>query len=144
MGGPAIFSGYLESGKLVGGPGTQGDRTADLATLDENGAIHLLGRIDRTVKILGVRADLDAIEARVESHQDVVEAAVIPSRGSESVLAFVVSSDVDPSELRNKLDRHCRGLFAPWVCPEVYRFLEELPRTSSGKKDRKVLEETIA
>jgi acyl-coenzyme A synthetase/AMP-(fatty) acid ligase len=144
VGGPAVFSGYLESGKLVGSPGPEGVRTADLATRDENGAIRLLGRTDRTVKILGYRVDLDAIEERLESHPGVVDAAVIPSRGNDGVVAFVVARAVDPSELRSALDRHCRGVFSPWICPEGYRFLDVLPRTSSGKKDRKLLAETIA
>ena len=144
VGGPTVFSGYLESGRLTGGPGPRGFRTGDLATKEDDGAIRLLGRIDRMVKVCGVRADLDAIEAHVESHPDVVEAAVVPTPDLDGVVAFVASKGADLSKLRSQLDMLCRGLFTPWICPREYRLIGALPRTSSGKKDREVLAEMLA
>jgi acyl-coenzyme A synthetase/AMP-(fatty) acid ligase len=141
VGGPAVFSGYLVNGTLVGAPGREGLGTADLAIRGTDGVIELLGRKDRTVKIAGFRADLDAIEARIEAHPEVMEAAVVPSSDNERLVAFVVSRAPATDDLAHRLDHHCRDLFAPWVCPNAYRFLDALPRTRSGKKDRPSLAE---
>jgi acyl-coenzyme A synthetase/AMP-(fatty) acid ligase len=90
---------------------------------------------------LGVRANLDAIEAHLKAHPDIDDAAVILSSDRAHAIAFVTSNSDDLAGLEQALDRHCRDLFSPWICPQLYHILATLPRTPSGKKDRMVLEE---
>jgi fatty-acyl-CoA synthase len=74
-------------------------------------------------------------------HPDVAECAVIAvadDRWDERPLACVVlreGSDVGPDDL----NEHLRGRVAKWWLPERYSFVDEIPKTSVGKFDKKVL-----
>lgn len=65
--------------------------TGDLARLTREGKVHVLGRIDRQVKIHGQRVELDEIEGTISQHPAIAEAAVV-TRGSELV-AYLLPSD---------------------------------------------------
>jgi acyl-coenzyme A synthetase/AMP-(fatty) acid ligase len=137
--GPGIFSGYLDpaSERLISS--SRSHHTGDLVRAESSGRITILGRLDRQVKIDGVRVELDAIEWALESHPDVVEAAAVPTLDRLEVVAFVVSARKSPASLRRELEELCEGRLLPVECPSEYRLIERLPRTPSGKKDRKAL-----
>jgi fatty-acyl-CoA synthase len=75
------------------------------------------------------------------AHPDVIEAAVIAvpdDRWGERPCACVVTregADVAPEDLRG----HLEGMVAKWWIPERFEFLEEVPKTSVGKFDKKLL-----
>jgi fatty-acyl-CoA synthase len=80
------------------------------------------------------------LENLLVSHEKVSEAAVIAipdEKWDERPLAYVVKADegVTESELRDYLGAHV----AKWQVPDAVRFVDEIPKTSVGKLDKKVL-----
>jgi amino acid adenylation domain-containing protein len=118
---------------------TRAYRTGDLVTLDENGDLQFLGRRDRQVKTRGHRVQLDEIEVVLNGHAAVREAAAVDIPDDvlgARIAAFVHRvGDVSAPAL---LD-HCSRALPAYMVPETIHFLEELPRTLSGKIDRQSL-----
>jgi fatty-acyl-CoA synthase len=81
------------------------------------------------------------LEQALMAHDAIEEAAVIArpdEKWSERPLACVVcaeGAEVSPDELRKHLD----GRVAKWWIPETFAFIDEVPKTSVGKFDKKVL-----
>jgi L-proline---[L-prolyl-carrier protein] ligase len=120
-------------------------RTGDLAYLDENGDWIFLGRRDSQIKSRGYRIELGDIEAALNLHPGVVECAVVAIPDelvSNRIKAFVVTRE----ELdANDLNRFCGERIPRYMAPELYEFRTELPRSSTGKIDRRTLgEEAVA
>jgi amino acid adenylation domain-containing protein len=114
-------------------------RTGDLAQLDENGDWIFLGRRDSQIKSRGYRIELGDIEAALNMHPAVVECAVvaIPDEVvTNRIKAFVVTRKTLDGE---ELSRFCSGQVPRYMTPEVYEFRDELPRSSTGKIDRRAL-----
>ncbi|MEA2669790.1 MAG: hypothetical protein QOG45_10 [Chloroflexota bacterium] len=116
-------------------------RTGDVGTIDERGFIQLTDRAKDVIKSGGEWISSMDLEAAIMAHPAVVEAAVIAvrdERWDERPLACVV---VDPGrtvtveELRGFLD----GRVSSWWVPERWAFVSEVPKTSVGKFDKKVL-----
>ncbi len=116
-------------------------RTGDLVKLDENGDYHYIGRRDHQVKVQGYRIELGEIETAILNLPEVEEAAVIPLQNQEQqtyLKAFVVlrnGNEMKPNQLR----RHCSRCVPKYMVPETVEFRESLPKTSTGKTDRKQL-----
>ncbi len=142
--GPALALGYLGDEALtvqrfvtLPDSGERAYRTGDLAQL-EDGQLRFLGRIDREIKISGLRIDPLEIENALLAVPDVQEAAVLPRRHAGDVCtleAFVVGS-AEPAVLRATL---MQSLPAPAV-PDVWHTLPRLPRNANGKIDRAALQ----
>jgi non-ribosomal peptide synthetase-like protein len=116
-------------------------RTGDLASMCENGNIEYHGRIDSQVKLRGYRIELEAIEMAIASHAGVREAAccVQSSAGRDDLAAYIVPANRDSpptfAEIRSAL-----VLALPeHLVPSRLGYLNELPRTSGGKLNRKAL-----
>lgn len=110
----------------------------DIGYLDGEGFLHL---IDRTASIIvrgGVNVYARDVEAVIESHPDVIDVAVLgvadPVWG-EAVVALVESRNPDLIEL--SLAAHCEGSLARYKRPSAFVFVAELPRSATGKIDRK-------
>jgi fatty-acyl-CoA synthase len=116
-------------------------RTGDVGTVDERGFIQLTDRAKDVIKSGGEWISSMDLEAVIMAHPAVVEAAVIAvkdDRWDERPLACVVvdpNSTVTVEELRQFLD----GRVARWWVPERWSFVNEIPKTSVGKFDKKVL-----
>jgi amino acid adenylation domain-containing protein len=116
-------------------------RTGDLVKLDENGDYLYLGRRDHQVKVQGYRIELGEIETALFSHPEVEEAAVVALQNAEQVTylkAFVVprnGRELNPLDLK----RHCSKHVPKYMIPEVVEIREALPKTSTGKTDKKLL-----
>ena len=114
-------------------------RTGDLARLDENGDWNFLGRRDSQIKSRGYRIELGDIEAALHLHPSVVECAVVVIPDdvvTNRIKAFVVARGaVDEDEL----SRFCTSRLPRYMAPELYEFRVELPRSSTGKIDRRAL-----
>ncbi|HEX3525655.1 MAG TPA: amino acid adenylation domain-containing protein [Thermoanaerobaculia bacterium] len=113
-------------------------RTGDLARRLPDGCLDVLGRIDRQVKIRGIRVELGEIEAALRRHPGVREAAVLTRSVGDgggdglSLVAWVSPAGaVEPGELRAFLRE---SLPAPVVPPAVFA-LDRLPLTANGKVD---------
>jgi len=113
-------------------------RTGDLVTFDEDGNLLILGRRDRQVKSRGYRIQIDEIDLVLNSHPEVREATVVDISDEvlgSRILAFVQAGNLSGLDL---LD-FCSRSLPPYMLPETIHFLEEFPRTATGKVDRNVL-----
>ena len=109
----------------------------DLAERLESGHIALRGRDKEVIIRGGVNIYPVEIEAVLLAHRDIAEAAVVgiedPARG-QVVTAFLATElDADA------LDAYCRANLAPYKVPQAFTILDELPKRSSGKIDKKAL-----
>ncbi|MBB1259275.1 amino acid adenylation domain-containing protein [Streptomyces alkaliterrae] len=112
-------------------------RTGDRARV-EDGLVHYLGRVDRQVKVSGVRMELDEIEAVLGRHPDVERCAVtVAGAGelAELVAHYSVRGPVTPDGLR----RHLADALPPAMVPRRWREWETLPLTHNGKIDLRSL-----
>jgi fatty-acyl-CoA synthase len=114
-------------------------RTGDVGTVTPNGYMQITDRAKDVIKSGGEWISSLELENAIMAHPDVVEAAVIgipDQRWDERPLACVVAAgETDPAELRRFLTDHV----AKWQLPENWAFVEEIPKTSVGKFDKKAL-----
>jgi o-succinylbenzoate---CoA ligase len=140
--GPTLFDGYdgdpgLTERVLVDG----WFLTSDAGHLDDDGRLHVLGRVDDVVVSGGVNVPLPAVAARLRAHPEVEAAEVVgvpdPEWGRR-VVAFVVTTDrVSLAELRDWVaDVHPRT----WAPRDVVH-VDALPMLDNGKVDRIALRE---
>jgi len=121
-------------------------RTGDVGRIDERGFVTLTDRAKDVIKSGGEWISSVELENFLVGHPDVVEAAVVgvpDERWEERPLAVVVAKDgasVSAEELRNFLaDKVVR-----WWLPERWTFIDEIPRTSVGKYDKKAIRSRYA
>ncbi|HEY0807277.1 MAG TPA: amino acid adenylation domain-containing protein, partial [Pseudonocardiaceae bacterium] len=125
----------------LGPPGSRRYLTGDLVHWNRDGDLVFDGRIDRQIKIRGVRIELGEVEAALLAQPGVRQAVAVltRNRGGEPVLfGYVVpdsSADLDPVRLRQAVST---VLPAPMV-PAAIATLPELPLTASGKVDLRSL-----
>jgi fatty-acyl-CoA synthase len=112
--------------------------TGDKAYQDEDGYFWFVGRADDVIISSGYRIGPFEVESALVEHPAVAESAVVaspdPVRG-EVVKAFVVlKSGQSPSdELTKQLQQHVRKVTAPYKYPRIIEFVNDLPKTISGK-----------
>lgn len=148
---PVFFLGYWNNPEATRQK-YSGDwcRTGDLAKMDEEGYLWYQGRADDMFKAAGYRIGPSEIENCLIDHPNVVNAAVVPKPDIERgnvVKAFVVLTAQTPRspghdrELIAALQGHVRDKLAPYEYPKEIEFVDELPMTTTGKVQRRVLRE---
>jgi fatty-acyl-CoA synthase len=121
-------------------------RTGDVAKVVDGAFIRLVDRTKDLVKSGGEWISSMELENAVMAHPDVLEAAVIAvadEKWGERPCACVVpceGADLDADELRSFLSQRV----AKWWVPERIEFIDEVPKTSVGKFDKKVLRKRLA
>jgi benzoate-CoA ligase family protein len=118
-------------------------RTGDLFVRDDDGYFWYRGREDDLLKVGGIWVAPLEIENALLAHPAVAECAVIGYSEQGLVLArawVVARAAVEPSELQDFL----RARLSPHKVPRDVRFVEALPKTASGKVDRRLLRELDA
>lgn len=150
---PVFFLGYWKNdaateAKYVERDGLRWCRTGDLARVDADGYLWYQGRADDVFKSSGYRIGPSEIENCLLKHPAVSNCAVVPSPDPERgavVKAFVVltpavarSFDGDAA-LVAELQAHVRGQLAPYEYPKAIEFIDQLPMTTTGKIQRRVL-----
>jgi acetyl-CoA synthetase len=119
-------------------------RTGDLARRDEDGNFWYQGRSDDMFKSAGYRIGPSEIENCLVKHPAVANAAVIGVPDVERtniVKAFVVLApgNTGSATLQAELQQHVRGKLAPYEYPKEIEFIDNLPMTTTGKVQRRVL-----
>jgi L-proline---[L-prolyl-carrier protein] ligase len=116
-------------------------RTGDLVVPLEDGSFRFRGRHDHQVKTRGYRVELEEVEAAIHSHPSVGEACVVAvpdDRVGHALLAYV--SAAEGASLEDvEVKRHVAGRLPRYMVPAEVRTVPSLPRTSTGKVDRKAL-----
>jgi fatty-acyl-CoA synthase len=117
--------------------------SGDIASVDPNGYIQIGDRVKDMVKSGGEWISSVDLETAIIAHPDVLEAAVVAiphERWGERPLACVVpKSDAQGKLEKGEVLDFIRDRFASWWMPDDVVFIDEIPKTSVGKFDKKVL-----
>ncbi len=118
-------------------------RTGDLVRQRPDGQLEFLGRRDHQVKTRGYRVELGEIETVLQRHPAVSEVVVVavPDEEITHRLHAVVVTKRGATLDEGTVKRHCAETLPRYMVPETIEFRGELPRTSSGKIDRRALSE---
>jgi acyl-coenzyme A synthetase/AMP-(fatty) acid ligase len=133
---PTFFLGY-DGGGVPAGPWHTGDNVR----VDDDGWLFFESRADDVIVSAGYRIGPAEVESTLDSHPAVRECAVIglpdADRG-QVVAAVVVLRDgfVASDALAGELQNHVKAETAPYKYPRVVTFIDELPKTNSGKINR--------
>ena len=121
--------------------------TGDGARWFDEDNIRVTGRIDDVMKVAGHRLSTGEVENAIASHDKVSECAVVPKPHEikgEVPIAFVVLKGVEPSdELKQELVDHVKKEIGPTAKPEAIYFVNDLPKTRSGKIMRRMLKSLL-
>jgi len=115
--------------------------TGDLATRDDNGVYWYVGRKDDIIKSSGYRIGPYEVESALMEHPSVLECAITgapdPIRGQVVKATIVLAKGYTPSdELIKELQVFVKNLTAPYKYPRIIEFVDEMPKTISGKIKR--------
>jgi acetyl-CoA synthetase len=112
--------------------------TGDTAWMDEDDYLWFVGRTDDMIKSSGYRIGPFEVESAVISHPSVLECAITgypdPVRGQVVKATVVLTTGYEASEeLKKEIQNHVKNVTAPYKYPRIVEFVEELPKTISGK-----------
>ncbi len=112
--------------------------TGDIAWRDEDGYYWFVGRSDDVIKCSGYRIGPFEVESALQEHPAVLECAVTAApdemRGQVVKATIVLARGFEPSPtLIQDLQNHVKHTTAPYKYPRIIEFVEELPKTISGK-----------
>src|SRR5919201_1936310 len=133
---PTFFSHYL------GHPPPSGMwRTGDRVRQDDDGYLYFEGRNDDLIISAGYRIGPFEVESALVEHPAVAEAAVVAhpdeERGSVVRAVIVLRDGFAPSDdLARAIQDHAKDQTAPYKYPRIVEFVDELPKTASGKVRR--------
>jgi acyl-coenzyme A synthetase/AMP-(fatty) acid ligase len=135
----------LNEGRFASHPDAEdGDttyyHTGDVVQRHEDGSLTLEGRADFYVKVRGVRVSTQVVEQAIQEHPEVVEVAVVavPDELAGKRLHAVVRREADSTLNSLGLRKHCASRLARTEMPSTIEIATEpLPKTSTGKIDRK-------
>jgi|Deesub1362A_J573_1020465.scaffolds.fasta_scaffold00338_32 2-aminobenzoate-CoA ligase len=116
----------------------------DMAWMDDEGYVHYVARVDDIIISSGYRIAAPEVEKVLVEHEAVKEVAVIgvpdETRGQVVKACIVLSDGFEPhEELEKELKNFCKTTLAPYKYPRVIEFVDELPKTPTGKIRRRDL-----
>ena len=127
-------------------------KTGDKYIKDENGIYTYCGRADDMMKVSGQYVSPFEVEAALQSHDSVLEAAVVSNKDKDDLIkpkAYIVLNNgykADKS-LELELTNYVKSKLTPFKYPSWYEFIKELPKKTTGKiqrfKLRKMINEII-
>ena len=110
-------------------------KTGDVVTIDAEGYLRICDRSKDVIKSGGEWISSVALENALMAHPSVLEAAVFAGRHAKwderPIAAIVVKKGMQATE--QELNAHLEGKFAKFWMPDAYVFLDQIPRTSTGK-----------
>ena len=115
--------------------------TGDTYYQDEEGYFVYCGRNDDMMKVGGIWCSPFEIEAKLIEHPKVLEAAVVARADDDELIkpeAYIVLNDKDDTsdDLADELLEHCKDGLARYKYPRWFNFVDELPKTATGKIQR--------
>ncbi|MBI3949688.1 MAG: AMP-binding protein [Acidobacteria bacterium] len=142
--GPNVFHGYEDNMEANAEAFVSGwFRTGDEGFLDADGYLTLVGRIKEMINRGGEKISPREIDETLLGHPAVAEAVSfgMPDRvyGEEVAAAVVLTAPATETELI----AHCRSMLAEFKCPKVIHIVEAIPRTASGKLQRRMVAEEM-
>ncbi|AGL16497.1 non-ribosomal peptide synthetase [Actinoplanes sp. N902-109] len=152
VGGSAVGRGYLgRPGRTAGAylpdpyaaePGARMYATGDVVRRLPDGNLVFLGRNDHQVKVRGYRIELGEIETALREHPGVADGVVAVRRsrtGVDQLAAYLVPERPGPAPDPAELRAHLAGTLPPYLLPQSYTVIDEVPLTPNGKVNRDAL-----
>ena len=142
---PGLFIGYWKDEEVTNNAWYGGVyRTGDMAWYDNDGYYWFVGRNDDVIKCSGYRIGPFEVESALMEHPSVLECAVTaapdPLRGQVVKATVVLARGYSSGEdLKKELQNHVKRVTAPYKYPRILEFVDELPKTISGKIQRNVI-----
>lgn len=141
--GPWVISSYYNDERSADAFMDGWFRTGDVVTIDEEGYMSIVDRTKDLVKSGGEWISTVDLENTIMEHEHVLEAAVIAvphPKWQERPLAVVVKADdADADTMRQEIYDLLSQHFAKWQLPDEIEFVDQLPRTSVGKFNKRAL-----
>ncbi|MFB6082309.1 MAG: long-chain fatty acid--CoA ligase [Halanaeroarchaeum sp.] len=125
-------------------------KTGDIVSIDQDGYVKIVDRAKDVIKSGGEWISSVELENALMAHDAVAEATVIGvphERWQERPVAFVVKSDtadIDDETLSEALLAMIKDEYPKWWAPDDVLFIDEVPKTSTGKFNKRVLREEYA
>ncbi len=144
---PGLFTGYYKNPeKTAEAFAHDVYNLGDMAWRDSDGYLSFVGRNDDVIKCSGYRIGPFEVESALVAHPAVVESAVTafpdPVRGLVVKASIILAHGYEPSEeLVRELQTHVKKTTAPYKYPRIIEFVDELPKTVSGKIKRAEIRE---
>jgi acyl-coenzyme A synthetase/AMP-(fatty) acid ligase/acyl carrier protein len=115
--------------------------TGDAGYFDEDGLLHVIGRIDDIVKINGNLTNMSSVNAVLMKHQDVANAEVLSfsNKKNRKKLGAVVVAKEGAQVSASMLREYLLAELPTWMVPTRFEFVDALPVSSRGKTDRQKL-----
>jgi D-alanine--poly(phosphoribitol) ligase subunit 1 len=114
-------------------------KTGDLVEEKEDGMLYFVGRADNQIKHMGYRIELEEIEANLIKLPCINQCAVVhgkTEKGFSKLIAYIATDKTpEQKELRERL----REFLPDYMIPNIFEFVEELPKNHNGKVDRVAL-----
>jgi acetyl-CoA synthetase len=142
---PGLFTGYWKDKEVTQACWYDSVyRTGDMAWHDGDGYYWFVGRNDDVIKCSGYRIGPFEVESALMEHPSVLECAVTaapdPMRGQVVKATIVLARGFTASEeLTRELQNHVKRVTAPYKYPRIVDFVDELPKTTSGKIQRNLI-----
>jgi acyl-CoA synthetase (AMP-forming)/AMP-acid ligase II len=143
--GPNVMRGYLNRPEATAATVT-GDgwcRTGDIATIGQDGFVHIVDRLKELIKYKGFHVAPAELEAVLLSHPGIADAAVVaspdPEAGEVPKAFLVAKGGTDPEALASEVLDYMATRLAPYKRVRRYEFIDAIPRTPSGKIIRRAL-----
>ena len=140
--GPQVFQGYWKQPEASAQAFMQHDgqrffRTGDLGYYDEEGYFFITDRLKRMINASGFKVWPAEIESMLYAHPGIQEACVIGTpdgyRGESVKAVVVLKSGVQPAASAQEIIEWARTRMAAFKVPRVVQFVDELPKTATGK-----------
>ncbi|MBW2045881.1 MAG: AMP-binding protein [Deltaproteobacteria bacterium] len=111
--------------------------TGDLATIDEDGFIYIVGRKNNIIKSAGYRVSPNEIQDTILELPEVYECAVlgIPDEIMGEAIVAVIESDEKSDEFKKRIIEYCNKKLPSFKVPRIIKLFKHIPLTTSNKKD---------
>ena len=111
--------------------------------MDADGVMYFVGRRDRQAKVRGYRIELDEIELALVAHEAVEEAAVyaVADAEGQAEVHGAIRANGNPGPTPDDIAHYLRAHLPWYALPAKLRLLDDFPRTTTGKIDRRALSE---
>lgn len=141
--GPNVMKGYFRNPEATAAAIRDGWlRTGDIGHLDEDGFLFVVDRKKEMIIRGGYNVYPREVEEVLYAHKDVLEAAVVgtpDARLGEEIVAYVVARPGAHPNAEALLE-HCRSALAAYKLPRRVRFVDTLPKGTTGKIDKKAIQ----
>jgi len=120
-------------------------KTGDIGYKDTDGFLFITGRIDDIVNIAGEKVSLQEVDLTIAELPFVADVMCVerPDERQEFVIeahvVFDAHAEISPEQARKAIIAYCRQRLDNYKIPRIIRFVDSLPRTDSGKAQRKTL-----